>query len=470
MNLPSFFTENIRKYVSDGDSIVIALSGGPDSVALLYLLCSVRGKYNLKLYAAHFNHMLRGAESGRDALFAEGLCEQLDVPFFVMKKDIKKIALDKKGGVEKNARVERYRFLIRCALKVKAGKIALGHNLDDNAETVLMRLIYGAGGGGLSGIAAVRKILPGEFGVKYPGALTVIRPLSGAHKKEITGFLKKNRIEYVFDKTNSENVYTRNKLRNLLIPQLRKQYNPQITRALSSAGEILSVENDFINLTAQKSFAAVVKAEKNGARINAAKLKKYHPAIRRRIVMEALKNLFASARKVSFEPVESVLGCLYGDGAAQLPENFLCSLKKGWLVISRAAEKESEKPLKIALFSGKPVVYGGCSYRFRTISNSAGISFKSPDRAYVDLDAVKMPLTIRFKKPGDRFIPYGMDKEVRLKKFFNTAALDCMAPVIADRKKIIWTAGGRIDDRVKVSGFTKRILVIEKEENTPFRK
>ena len=462
MDLPEFFSKNLRRYISAGDTIVIALSGGPDSVALLHMLCAIREEYRLKLYAAHFDHMFRGVQSSRDAAFARSLCRSKGIPFYSAKKDIKKIASAQKGGLEKTARVERYRFLIKCAAKAGAKKIALGHNLDDNAETVLMRLIYGAGSAGLSGISPVRTVMPDEFGLKHDGSFTLIRPLSGACKKEILDILKKNKIKYAVDKTNSENVYTRNRLRNLLIPHIRDNYNPQISGALASAGEILSAENDFVNASAVAAYASAVEQGKGSLKINVLKFTKMHPAVQRRVVIEALKRLFISLRKVSFETVEAVVSCAAGGLKAQLPEDFYCSRENGWLVISKVNKKTPNKPLKIAQINGAKIRYNNFIYTFKIMENTGRFDFNRADKAYIDLAAVKMPLFIRARKAGDRFMPYGMDREVRLKKFFNTAALDKAAPVIADREKIVWAAGGRIDERVKVKTSSLKILVIER--------
>lgn len=466
MDLPGYFSKNIHKYVSRGDSIVIALSGGPDSVALLHLLYSIRDEYKLKLYAAHFNHMLRGRASFNDAVFAEKLCVSKSIPFFLGKKDIRKISSERKGGVEKTARIERYKFLMKCAAKVNAGKIAAGHNLDDNAETVLMKLISGAGSEGLSGIADKRVIYPGEFNFSMPHAqrssFTLIRPLSGAHKNEILGFLKARRIKYAVDKTNGKNVYTRNRLRNRLIPMIAKEFNPRVKDALASAGNILSAENDYMDKAALSARAAVIIHGKNGAQMDLKKLFKYHEALRRRVVRQVLKDVFKSPRKVDFDAVESVLECAAGHKPLQLPEGFFCSVKNNILAISRKIPNTPYKPVIIGSCKSPDAVFNGFKFSFKTTKNIDGMDFSGRDTAFIDLDSVRFPLAIRLRKPGDKFIPYGMDGEVRMKKFFNTCGLEPGSPVISDTEKIIWAAGGRIDNRVRVKHSTRCVLIIEK--------
>lgn len=468
MELPEHFCKNILKYISTGDSILIALSGGPDSVALLCLLDSLKVKYKLKLYAAHFNHMLRGRDSFTDAAFAEKICRTKSIPFYSAKKDIKKLSLLRKGGLEKTARVERYKFLIKCAAKVKAYKIAVGHNLDDNAETVLMRLMSGAGSEGLSGIADKRIIYPEEFGVKSEKSkkifFTVIRPLSKMHKTAILEFLKQNKIIYRIDKTNMEDAYTRNKVRNRLLPAISRDFNPRIKDALASTGIILSAENDYMEKEAKIIFGKSVIPGKSMARINLKKFLGYHEALQRRVIRAALKGVFISPRKVNFETVESVLECAKNHGIVQLPERYFCFVKNNMLTISHKAGIATVAPVFITPHDGAEIIFNGFKFVFRLTDNNPGLDFRGRDSAYMDAERVKFPLQIRLKRTGDKFIPYGMSEEVRLKKFYNTCGLDPHALIIADAVRIIWVSGGRIDNRAKVTNATKRVLIIEKKQ------
>jgi tRNA(Ile)-lysidine synthase len=428
----------------------------------------IRIQYKLKLYAAHFNHMLRGRASLSDAKFAEKLCAERNIPFFCGKKDIRLVSRAKKGGLEKNARIERYRFLLKCAHKAKAKKIAAGHNLDDNAETVLMRLLAGSGSAGLSGIADIRDISPEEFGLRLPrGAekkFTLIRPLSGASKPEILKYVKNNGVHYAVDGSNSENIYTRNRVRNWLIPAIEKEFNPRVKDALASTGAILAVENSYMEAAAKDAFSATVVLTKKNARINLGRFLKYHIAIRRRIVLSALKAVLKSGRRAGYDEVEAVLDCALSGSTSQLPEGFLCSVKGGTLVIARAAAGKAGKRARVNSPDGTNAAFNGYEFSFETSDNTGSLDFSDKDTAYADLEKVRFPLTVRFRKNGEKFIPYGMDREVRLKKFFNTCHLPEGTPVVADKEKVVWVSGGRIDNRVRLTRATKRVLIIGKKE------
>ncbi|HRQ45240.1 MAG TPA: tRNA lysidine(34) synthetase TilS, partial [Candidatus Goldiibacteriota bacterium] len=175
----------IKKHINENDTIIIGVSGGPDSMALFKLLVSISKKYNLKLIAAHFNHMLRGTESKRDMEFVKKEAKKAGVEFVCRERNINVLNKKTGFGTEKTAREERYKFFIETAVKYKAEKIALAHNMDDNAETILFRLIKGTGTKGLCGIPAKRKLAEGEFGIKTGKDIFIVRPLLGFSKKQI---------------------------------------------------------------------------------------------------------------------------------------------------------------------------------------------------------------------------------------------------------------------------------------------
>ncbi|MEI7542243.1 MAG: tRNA lysidine(34) synthetase TilS [bacterium] len=466
MDLPAYFSKNIHKYISYGDTVVIALSGGPDSVALLHLLISISKEYKIKLFAAHFNHKLRGKASLADASFVKKLCTLKGIPFFTAEKDIKKLSLERKGGIEKNARIERYKFLIKCAMKVKADKIAVGHNLDDNAETVFMRIIYGAGSEGLSGISDVRTITPSAFDLKYDKSqkhsFTMIRPLLGLKKSEILTYLKQNAIKFVTDKSNFKDIYLRNKLRNWLIPEIAKAFNPRFKETLASTGLILASENDYLTATSLEAYKSSVSLNKDSIQINIAKFSVYHKALQRRVARMALKYLFKSSRKVGFEAVELVLLCALNHKSMQLPEGYFCSVKNKLMTISRKKNNPIVEPVLIVPENGMIVDFDHTKFLFKIMKHVKKLNYKNKNKAFLDMSLLTFPLAIRFRKAGDKFMPYGMAKQVHLKKFYNSNNLEQNNSLITDKNKVIWITGARIDDRVKVSNNTKNILSIEK--------
>ncbi|MFA5062522.1 MAG: tRNA lysidine(34) synthetase TilS [Candidatus Omnitrophota bacterium] len=305
--------ETIRKYnlISQGDTVLVGVSGGPDSVTLLYLLKSLSVSLGLKLRIAHLNHMLR-KDSSRDAEFVRLLGLKLGIPVTIGKIDIKKIS--PKGSLEENARNARLEFLFKTAQKMRSKKIALAHNLDDQAETVLMRILRGTGLYGLSGILPKRRF----------GGFEIIRPLIRVQRKEVESFLKRNKIDVRIDKTNGKDIFLRNKLRNRLIPLLEKEYNPKIKGALSNMSEVISLDYDYLNQSALRK----VKGKKG--EIKLADYAKFHPAIQRLVLRLTISELQGSIRRITLTHINEI-----EDLIANRPVNSVVDLPKGISVVKK---------------------------------------------------------------------------------------------------------------------------------------
>ncbi|MDD5166307.1 MAG: tRNA lysidine(34) synthetase TilS [Candidatus Omnitrophica bacterium] len=302
----------IRKH----DKILVGVSGGPDSVALIYLLNSLKSTYKISLHIAHLDHMLRKDSSG-DRKFVEGLAACLNIPITSEQVDVKK--LSGKGSVEEKARNARLNFLSRTAKKIKADKIALGHNLDDQAETVLMRILRGAGLYGLSGILPKRRIAGVDF----------IRPLLGVKRQEIEAFLKRKKIKAVIDASNQEDIYFRNRIRNKLLPLLAKEYNKNIKEILSNTAESLAFDYDYLNRQ------AVSKQRIFSHKINLKKLLKLHPAMQRLILRMRIMVLKGDTRRITFQHMREL-----EDLILNRPVNSIVDLPRG---IRVAKEKTALK-------------------------------------------------------------------------------------------------------------------------------
>lgn len=286
----------IKKYklLDRKDSILIALSGGPDSACLLYVLYSLKREFGLNLFSAHLNHMLRGKDSQKDLLFAQQLSKKLDIPFFYEEIDVEKKCSH--ASLEEAARNIRQDFLFRTADKVRATKIALGHTKDDQAETVLMRLLRGSGLYGLSAILPKRKIL------KH----MLIRPLIEVTKEELLSYLKNKGISYRIDRTNKEDIYFRNRIRNRLIPELRK-YNKNIVDILHNTAESASLDYEYLKKKAEEHFRAINNL-KSHSRINlkTVELLNLHPALRRMIIRLSIERLKGSLRRIDYRHIQEL--------------------------------------------------------------------------------------------------------------------------------------------------------------------
>lgn len=303
----------IKKFnlIEPDDKIIVGVSGGPDSVALLYILQGLSKQIKFSLYAAHLNHKLR-KDSDKDVRFVRNLCDRLKVGLAVKEIDIKKIA--KKGSIEEISRNERLKFFIETCQAIKANKIALGHNLDDQAETVLMRLIRGSGLYGLSAILPKR-----EFNHFY-----IIRPLLQTKRKEIEAFLKKKKITLCMDKTNLKDIYFRNKIRNRLLPLLEKEYNKNIKEILSHSARIIGDDYDYLIRQVEK----IIKHNKNN--FNLDRFLKLHPAMQRLVLRLIIARLKQDTRAITSKHIEEIQ-----DLAKNRPVHSIVDLPKGIAVIKK---------------------------------------------------------------------------------------------------------------------------------------
>lgn len=294
--------DTIKKYklISKNDKILIGVSGGPDSVTLLYLLNSLKKELKISLHIAHLDHKLR-KDSIKDKDFVEKLAQKLKIPLTAAEINVQ--ALARHGSLEEICRNERLGFFFRVAKEIKADKIALGHNLDDQAETVLMRLLRGSGLYGLSAILPKRGI----------GGYQLIRPLIGVTRREIEAFLKKKKIIPRRDASNLEEIYFRNKIRNKLFPLLARGYNKNIKAVLANMAEILGSDYDYLNKAAERALGYL------GAKsLNLQKLQRLHPAILRLVLRLSIRRLKGDMRRITFQHIRELEDLILNRPAASI--------------------------------------------------------------------------------------------------------------------------------------------------------
>ena len=232
----------INKYnmLKPGDKVVIGVSGGPDSITLLNILNNLKEKLNINIYVAHINHMIR-KEADEETEYVKRFCEKIGAEFFCKRIDVETEAKKRKIGTEEAGRQIRYDFFEEVLKKIGANKIATAHNKNDNAETVLMNIIRGTSTSGLKGIEKVRD---GKY----------IRPLIECGREEIEEYCSFNNLDPRFDKSNEENIYTRNKIRNLLIPFIKKEFNPNIIEGINRLSDIAYREDNFFNKIVENEY------------------------------------------------------------------------------------------------------------------------------------------------------------------------------------------------------------------------
>ncbi len=451
-------------------SVVIGVSGGPDSVALLHILLALAPRLSLRLGVAHLNHCLRRNDSDNDARFVETLARKFDLPCYIQKKDVRNYQIKNRLSLEEAARSVRYAFLNNVAKTKGYNKIALGHHSDDNAELVLMNLFRGSGTLGLSGIPPVR-------GDK------IIRPLIQVGRSELIEFLSQNNLKYVSDASNMDTRYLRNRVRHNLIPLLKTSYNPKISETLNRLSSIIKSEEEWIEDVVYPFFEkAVLHVQANQITLSVPMLNRYHLALQRRIIRMAIEKIKGDLRRIRLVNIDSVIGFLGkspAHGNIDLPDRIRIQKKRDNLYIFR--EKNALRDFKLKSDHSDTFIF---EYKIEKLESvfikeiQAHIRFTEmsvqnlPDYRstgqytnFFDKDTLSFPMVLRNFRPGDAFKPLGVRGTQKLKKFFidkkvpRNERIKC--PILLSGGNIIWVVGHRIDESVKVMPSTRNVLKVE---------
>ncbi len=293
--MEEFVLDTIKKYnlIKDNDKIVIGVSGGPDSMCLLNIMKNIKDKMNFKIYVAHINHMIR-EEASDDEKYVQEYCKKNNIDFFVKHFDVTQYAKQNKIGTEEAGRNIRYKFFNEVLNNVGANKIAIAHNANDNAETVLMNLMRGSGISGLKGIEPMRE--------------NIIRPLIECTREEIEKYCTKKNLEPKIDKTNKENKYTRNKIRNLLIPYIKENFNPNIVIGLNRLSKIASEESYYFEKITSDTYNQLVEDEsKSIIELNLKKFNSLDIVIKKKILLYTINKLRGTHQGIEKIHIEDII-------------------------------------------------------------------------------------------------------------------------------------------------------------------
>jgi len=464
-----FCTINTHHLIKSGDAIIVGVSGGPDSVALVKILHTINASkgLHLRLLVAHLNHQLRGKSAGEDAQFVQDFAAKLSLPCMVKEADIQKIAEQTKCSIEEAARIERYRFFQEAAREHNATLIALGHTADDNVETVLHRIIRGTGTVGLGGIPIKRPLVPDS-------PIQIIRPLLFTWRKEIIQYLRNERLNYRTDESNYETIYLRNKIRLDLIPLLENQYNPNIKNTLNQFCQIFNTNNEYLSAEAKKTLKnATIKGDRERYVIDARFLKKQPKILQHLVVQEILNNLQIPLKEITYEHYTTILDEIAKAGRMrhfQLPGKLYVWYEHHHLHFSKESPPKPNLPLLSAIPVHIPgtTSVGSLGQLFSEILETHTISldaFKKEKTKYeeiFDLECITNPLNIRGRKKGDAISPLGVSGHKKLKDLFIDKKIPVKErdaiPLVVMNDRPVWVVGVCIDNGVKVTPDTKKIL------------
>jgi len=457
-------TVQLYQLIQPKSAILCAISGGPDSMALILACQHLAQKYDLKLAIGHVHHGLREKNADRDAEFVKNFAEQADIPFHFKRVDVPIYQKKHKLCTEEAARELRYNALIRICQVNHYQLIAMGHHADDVAEQILMNIIRGTGPSGLTGIQPSRNISLNEN-----KSIKIIRPLIHAYRTDILSFLNDSRQLYMHDETNDDIRFLRNRVRHHLIPEL-KSYNPNITSALNRLAEIQRVDSHWLDTMTQKKFEQSTQhADHRQVTMNAQFLKNEHPAIVRGVIRKAIQWIKKDLRRITHDHIQTLSQWLLtGDKTRymNLPEKVRVEISQKNITIEKG-KQFIEAPKKLYYCLEQP---GKLNIPERNMilqldlftENLVEINRSSENHVFLDANVVSFPIVVRSIEPGDRFQPLGMGGHQKLKKFFINQKIPrsqrSQALVMISQGQIVWVIGYRISQSAATSQSTTHVI------------
>ena len=459
-----------HKMTASGNDVVVGVSGGADSICLLFILHGLKKELGINLKAVHVNHMLR-PEAGEDAAFVEGICRKWDIPLKIFQTDIAAYAREKGMSIEAAGRDYRYKSLRQEA--GPAGRIAVAHHQGDMAETMLHNLFRGSGLLGLAGIRPVRD--------------AVIRPLLCATRDEIEDYLEKHDIPHRHDNSNDEDIYTRNRIRHQIIP-LAVDINAAAITHMAQTAETVREAEEYLQKKTQKAYEkclAPAKTQRRGAiAFSIKKLSKQELMIKKRILLTAIEKLLPGRTDILACHVHALLRLLSGDGSKKIPLPHGITAQKAYdnlLLFREEAKKEiAVRPGQARAATWQITAdnkadsprqhqkinipgWGQLSYRIFTRQDSDIIPIKKYTK-WFDYDKITTCVLIRKRLPGDFLVVNRDGGHKKLKDYLINEKIpketrDEMY-VLADASHVVWVPGLRISEHYKVTDETKTIFEV----------
>lgn len=448
----------LQKY----DCIVVAVSGGSDSVCLLHLLLDLQQELPLDLHLAHLNHQIRKTEADNDAEFVLNLSRQLGVPATIERRNVLAYQVNSHLSLEEAAREVRYSFLMEVAEKVGAKRVAVGHTSDDHVETIIMHLIRGSGLNGLSGLRPI------NYWPSKGNDVAVIRPLLVLSHNDTINYCHQYHLMPRLDMSNLSLSPLRNKIRLQLIPML-KNYNPEIGNALHRTSRIVSRDLDFISSQVDDLFHDLIRKQGNTIIIPRSKLIKLPESLQYHLLRLVIKEILGNLKYIDSHHIEEMVSTLFK------PTGRSINLPRGLkFIVDYDKYIISVEPTELCPF---PLM--GCEIQLKipgktslpgwqveaSIMNRWKIDNQDEFTAYFDFTKAGDNLLMRHRRPGDRFMPLGMSNYKKVGLFMIDSKIPRIwrgrIPLICSPEQIIWLVGYRIDDRVKITNDTKRILCLK---------
>lgn len=445
----------------EGDTVVVAVSGGADSVALLDLLATL-GEWRLRLVVAHLNHCLRGAESDGDASFVRELAARYGLPVEVGTANVRELSRRQRLSLEEAGRVARYAFLDEVALRHGAAAVALAHHADDQAETVLLRLIRGAAGTGLCGMSAK------SAGGRY------IRPLLSCTRVEIEAYLTARGLVWRVDSSNADLNFLRNRIRHELLPVLAA-YNPAIGDRLAATAAALAEDEALLAVMTDQAFDRHNICDKGEAVLALDGLRQETKGLRLRLYRRAIAAVKGDLARIGFRHLEHIDRLVFASrsqAALSLPDGVRVARSYGKLAFAAGSGEELSAPYEFPVEG--PGIYplpdGGQLVVELAVPPDEWRNVPVT-RAYLDLDVAPLPWLVRPFRPGDRFVPLGVVGRKKVKDLFIDLKVPRSVrqriPLLFCGERLLWVGGVRCAEDGRLTDCTRRVAMVEIAGFTP---
>lgn len=450
-------TVKIYNLFHENDHVLIAFSGGPDSSALLHLLLEFSNEFPLKIELAHFNHKLRGEESDEDEEFAKKEAQRLGIPIHIGSDDVAGYARSRRINLEEASSILRYKFLKAKAKEIGAKKIALGHTMNDQAETFLMRVLRGSGLKGLSSIFPVKDEI-------------FIRPLIELKREEIEGYLREKEIPWRLDRSNLDLKLLRNKIRLELIPYLEGKFGKRLVEHLSKSAQLIREEDEINKMIEDEKFKEIVIRDE-GLKMNFKALKNFPVPLQRRLIRKFIEEIKGNLRRIGFYHIEHIRN-LGKEREAHLPGKLILRREGEWLFEKKKTQEKKEfhfeweisSPLRISNYILKAEIFERWGKK---------LEFDDNERAYVDFEKIELPLIVRNRREGDFYRPLGSPGKKKINEVFRQKGIlpreRALIPLIILKNEVIWAPGIPVSENFKIEDKTKKVLLIEIKKTENFR-
>ncbi len=475
---PEPLPQRVRRFIEQHhlvpgrQRLLVAVSGGPDSVCLLKVLLELQKELDIELHMAHLNHQLRGAESETDAHYVSELARQAGIPVTIDRGEVKAYQARHHLSPEEAAREVRYDFLARAARSIGASRIAVGHTVDDHIETILMHLIRGTGIRGLCGLRPATAWGPTQ------NSLTIVRPLLEISREETADYCRHCGLVPRIDASNLSLSPLRNKIRHQLLPLL-KSYNPQVAQALLRTARIAGDNLAFLDKECTLAWDEIIQEQEGTLILDKERLSQLPPTLRQNLLRMSIEKLLGNLKDIEARHIEEIMAALDKPAGKQisLPGGLTFStgytkylLGRDPAALSPFPPLEGESPLKIpgeTLLPGWQIAATIINQKQMTeeAKNPTAREINNLFTAYLDLDRSGDRLTVRPRRRGDRFQPLGLCQPKKLGEFMIDARIPHawrqQVPIVCSPQQVLWVVSQRIDERVKVSESTRQVLRLE---------